>query len=289
MERIAARSQCRATLPVSEDDIRTALTLVPVRDHVAYALLTMLDESELGIYAAMHPQKPGDPDDPKVAALRETMFTTGEQTLKIYDRDPQVQRLLLIEYAKVPKQYPDADKLCALLLKHEPHSSEVYLLASQLRENEGKLNEALKYACTADMTEATNPEIRARIAHLHWLQHYQAYLKDPAPWKNPELKEMAAQYRYSLDGLGNLLDNNRYEYALVLFLLGRTPEAIEQGQALASNTDECNTLCQNFGYIGQVFHRDIEAANAIQQIRSAQTPTPPPAPAPVKSLDLFHK
>ncbi len=268
------------------DDIRTALTLVPLRDHTAYAFLTAAYRAELGVYAATHPQ--AGPNDATFTSLHDAMFKAGEQTLQVYDREPQVQRILLIAASQEPGRYAEADTICQRLILHEPNSSEVRLLAAQLLENEGKMTEALQQVSEANRIDASNPEIAARRAHLHWLQHLQDFIKDPAPWNNPQLKEMAADYQHTLDALGYLLDANRQEYAVVLFLLRQTPQAIEQGQCLASNIPGRDNLCDNITKIGMVYHRDAEASAAVQQIRTAPSSSPAPTPTISSPADLLR-
>ena len=278
------------------DDIRTALAIVPLRDHVAYASLTAAYRAELGIYAATHMRNEQDPQaalkDATYKSFHDAMFKTAEQTLQVYDRDPQVQRILLIAAYQEKSRFAQADKLCARLIMHEPNSSEVRLLAAQLRENEGRLNEALQQVREADKLDATNPEISVRRAHLHWLQRLPHMLQDSAPWNNPALKEMAADYQHTIDGLGYLIDPYRQEYAVVLFLLRRTPQAIEQGQALATNAPERNNLCDNISKIGMVYHCEPEANAVVQALRATPSPSPParsPGETPNSPADFFLK
>ncbi len=151
--------------------------------------------------------------------------------------------------------------------------------AARLLEQEGRTSTALGQVDEAERLDSTDPEIAAMRAHLQLRLHQQELLQDPAPWNNPLLKQIAGDFQHTLDSLGYLLDNNRQEYATVLFLLGQTSQAIEQGQQLRPNSKEQNALCGTITQLGMRYNRLADANAAVQAIHTPPATSTPAVPA----------
>ena len=182
------------------DDIQLALTLVPLPDPVGYAGLTQAYQASTFYYSQEHPK--AGLEDATLTSLHDKMYATGERTLRILDREAQVQRLLLRATTTEPARYPEGERVAMHLIAHEPRSSEVRLLYARLLEKEGKMDQALASVGEAVKLDDSNPNIYTFRAHLQLTKHQQEFVQDPAPWQNPLLIQIAADYQRSLDGLG---------------------------------------------------------------------------------------
>lgn len=251
-------------------DLRTALTYVPAHDYVAYGALTV----------AYYVQSTAASSEQQALAARTAMFNTGQQTLRYFDRDEQTRRLLFHEYLN-DRRFPETLAQCQQLIKNEPHSSEVYVLYATLLQEQNKLPDALKELDAADKLDTTNGDIPVLRAHMLLGLNTAKLNAETDPRHDPLLQRISAYYQHSLELLGDIAPEYRQEYATVLFLQGKTEEAITQGQTIPDPQRQL-ALSQLITALGQKYNRTADANRAAKAITTQPTASAPAAPA----LDL---
>ena len=262
------------------DDIRASITYTLVPDNVPYEMLCMASRMEKEMLG----------DQPHRDAARRDQVKAAEDGLALMDRDPLLLRYVIMEYAtlKRPDELQRGDQLIAKLLRYEPNSAEVRVIAAELMMQENKPADALKVLDEAVHLDGSFKEVYAKRAHDRQvlIQQYDSDTTLPAEKKrklmDASMKLVAADYAKA-EQLGlSLMTGDQLEYTIDLFALGHTDDAIAEGRKLWNAQQvapEFTQLCKELPAIYHTYHRPLtEVGPVLAKMRDGMPGQAPPSP-----------
>jgi tetratricopeptide (TPR) repeat protein len=186
---------------------------------------------------------------------RDMMFATGEAGVKLFDRQPQLLRELLIQNI-MWERFGEAERIYYLLERLEPHSADVHLLHADLLFAQGKVVRAVEETNVAVGLDPTFGEAYALQAHYKYKvaeriiltafanrQHADPAEKSPVPKEVRILiADVCTLYSRARVNKEQMYPLFRYEFCLALLLLGENPVAIAEGKQLR-DTPYFDRLC----------------------------------------------
>ncbi|MHB9131824.1 MAG: O-antigen ligase family protein [Armatimonadota bacterium] len=288
------RGQVAEALPLNHDAIKNlerGIALTPFYPYHGYEASTIAHYVQMQMfsnivnyYLQTGQRAKGDPAHTKWVEQRQALFANGFATLGLMDRSPNVLRFMLMEStsggqgildpALQRKEFERAEALASRLLLIEPHSAEVHLIAADLKAAEGDYARAAELASVSAALDPSFSEAYARRAHF---KNMRIMMHDPDSQRL--VYGVVADYQSAVS-LGSMLKpEDRREFVVNLFLLGREKEGIEQGRLL-QRTPAFDGVLDAVRLIYKKFKRVEEGNRVIQQLKAGMTP-PPATPRPV--------
>ncbi|MHB9025248.1 MAG: O-antigen ligase family protein [Armatimonadota bacterium] len=160
----------------------------------------------------------------------------SRETLEMVDRTPIVLRYMIMELARArdfekpegaAAQIDEGKRLAQRLVKFEPRSAEVRLMAAEVLAAANDFEEAMKHAMNGIRLDPGFADAYAMLAHYQF-----QLVKAQDPRKLQFLNESIANFTEATRRGVQLNPEHRLEYAFALFIVRRDAAGVEQGRGL---------------------------------------------------------